>query len=145
MSAVSATHAVVGSVAGMTVGAVGFDCVDWSFSGMGSLMASWVISPVLAGIMAMALFVATKLFILNTLNPRVRILLTIPFFVTFIAMIMTFLIVVKSEDSKVRIPACYRQSALFFCPHSPLLFMTKLSFFICCCLIIQKNILLFNL
>ena len=129
----------------MTVGAVGFDCVDWSFSGMGSLMASWVISPVLAGIIAVVVFAVTKRNILDAAHPGDRIVPKIPFFVTFIAMIMTFLIVVKSEDSKVRIPACYRQSALFFCPHSPLLFMTKLSFFICCCLIIQKNILLFNL
>ena len=85
----------------MTIGAVGLDCVDWTFSGMGSLMASWVISPLLAGFIAVVVYALTKRTILDTPNPRERIVPRIPLFVTFIMMVMTFLACVKSEDLKV--------------------------------------------
>jgi sodium-dependent phosphate transporter len=98
---VSATHAVVGSVAGMTIGAVGATCVDWSFTGMGSLMASWVISPLLAGLVSSVVYVITKRCILQTPSPRDKLIPQIPFFVTFISAIMTFLICIKSEGLKV--------------------------------------------
>lgn len=97
---VSATHAVVGSVAGMTIGAVGVECVDWTMSGMGALISSWVISPVLAGIVAVAVYAATKRLILDTPDPRARIIPTIPWFMTFITMVMTFLVCVKSDAIK---------------------------------------------
>ncbi len=52
---VSTTHAVVGGVLGAGVAAVGFSVVNWGT--MGAIAASWVISPVLGGIIA-ALFLA---------------------------------------------------------------------------------------
>lgn len=52
---VSTTHAVVGGVMGAGVAAVGFNLVNWAT--MGKIAASWVISPVLGGIIA-ALFLA---------------------------------------------------------------------------------------
>mmetsp|Transcript_1280 Transcript_1280/g.2521 ORF Transcript_1280/g.2521 Transcript_1280/m.2521 type:complete len:563 (-) Transcript_1280:316-2004(-) len=97
---VSATHAVVGSVAGMTIGAVGVECVDWTMSGMGALISSWVISPVLAGIIAVAVYAATKKLILDTPDPRAHIIPTIPWFMTFITLVMTFLVCIKSDAIK---------------------------------------------
>ena len=47
---VSTTHAVVGGVAGAGIAAAGFSAIDWSM--MGGIAASWVISPVLGGIVA---------------------------------------------------------------------------------------------
>jgi PiT family inorganic phosphate transporter len=52
---VSTTHAVVGGVMGAGVAAVGFQLVSWGT--MGAIAASWVISPVLGGVIA-ALFLA---------------------------------------------------------------------------------------
>ncbi|MDR7028724.1 inorganic phosphate transporter [Rhizobium rosettiformans] len=52
---VSTTHAVVGGVLGAGVAAAGMSAVDWGV--MGGIAASWVISPVLGGIIA-ALFLA---------------------------------------------------------------------------------------
>ena len=52
---VSTTHAVVGGVVGAGIAAVGVNVVNWS--AMASIAASWVISPVLGGIIA-ALFLA---------------------------------------------------------------------------------------
>ena len=49
---VSTTHAVVGGVLGAGVVAVGFGAVNWTQMGM--IAASWVISPVLGGLIAVA-------------------------------------------------------------------------------------------
>ena len=52
---VSTTHSIVGGVAGAGIAAAGFLAVNWGE--MGRIAASWVISPVLGGIIA-ALFLA---------------------------------------------------------------------------------------
>lgn len=52
---VSTTHAVVGGVLGSGVAAVGFQLVNWGT--VGAIAASWVISPLLGGVIA-ALFLA---------------------------------------------------------------------------------------
>lgn len=52
---VSTTHAVVGGVMGAGIAAAGFGVVDWPI--MGAIAASWVISPLLGGVIA-ALFLA---------------------------------------------------------------------------------------
>lgn len=52
---VSTTHAVVGGVVGAGVATVGFEAVNWMT--MSAIAASWVISPLLGGVIA-ALFLA---------------------------------------------------------------------------------------
>lgn len=52
---VSTTHAVVGGVMGAGIAAVGFQLVNWVT--MGAIAASWVISPLMGGVIA-ALFLA---------------------------------------------------------------------------------------
>jgi len=47
---VSTTHSIVGGVMGAGIAAAGFDIVDWGT--MGKIAASWVISPVLGGVIA---------------------------------------------------------------------------------------------
>ena len=55
---VSTTHAVVGGVAGAGVAAAGFAAVDWTT--IAGIAASWVISPVLGGIVAMVFLAFIK-------------------------------------------------------------------------------------
>ncbi len=52
---VSTTHSIVGAVAGAGIAAAGFGAVNWP--AMSAIVASWVISPVLGGIVA-AMFLA---------------------------------------------------------------------------------------
>ncbi|MEE4237452.1 MAG: anion permease [Anderseniella sp.] len=49
---VSTTHAVVGGVMGAGIAAAGFGAVDWNV--MGAIAASWVISPLMGGVIAAA-------------------------------------------------------------------------------------------
>ena len=50
---VSTTHSIVGGVMGAGIAAAGFSIVDWGT--MGAIVSSWVISPLLGGLIA-ALF-----------------------------------------------------------------------------------------
>jgi PiT family inorganic phosphate transporter len=55
---VSTTHSIVGGVMGAGIAAAGFSIVSWST--MGKIAASWIISPVLGGIIAAAFLYAIK-------------------------------------------------------------------------------------
>lgn len=59
---VSTTHAVVGGVMGAGIAAVGFGAVNWMT--MSKIAASWVISPVLGGIIAATFLAFIKTFII---------------------------------------------------------------------------------
>ncbi len=49
---VSTTHAIVGAVLGMTVVGAGTACVSWGYPGLLTIVASWFVSPLLAGILS---------------------------------------------------------------------------------------------
>jgi PiT family inorganic phosphate transporter len=55
---VSTTHSIVGGVMGAGIAAAGFGIVDWGT--MGKISASWVISPILGGIIAASFLFAIK-------------------------------------------------------------------------------------
>jgi len=55
---VSTTHSIVGGVMGGGIAAAGFSIVDWGT--MGKIAASWVISPVLGGVIAAAFLYTIK-------------------------------------------------------------------------------------
>jgi len=55
---VSTTHSIVGGVMGAGIAAAGFSIVSWST--MAKIAASWVISPILGGIIAAAFLFAIK-------------------------------------------------------------------------------------
>jgi PiT family inorganic phosphate transporter len=55
---VSTTHSIVGGVMGAGIAAAGFGIVDWGM--MGKIASSWVISPVIGGIIAALFLYAIK-------------------------------------------------------------------------------------
>lgn len=64
---VSTTHTIVGAVVGVGVAAVGMDAVKWDK--LGEIVASWFVSPVLGGIIALILTLSIRKLILNTEDP----------------------------------------------------------------------------
>lgn len=64
---VSTTHSIVGAVIGFAVAGIGIDAVQWGKVGM--IAASWVVSPLLGGIIAFLLMMSIRRLILNTENP----------------------------------------------------------------------------
>jgi len=55
---VSTTHSIVGGVMGAGIAAAGFSVVDWGT--MGKIASSWVISPVIGGVIAAAFLFSIK-------------------------------------------------------------------------------------
>jgi solute carrier family 20 (sodium-dependent phosphate transporter) len=99
---VSATHAVVGGVVGMTWAAVGTSCINWDYDGLGGIMASWVISPVLSGVIGSITYLLTSKLIFQTQNPKERALTFLPVFITLITLVLVYLICLKSPVTKVQ-------------------------------------------
>jgi solute carrier family 20 (sodium-dependent phosphate transporter) len=97
---VSATHAVVGGVVGMTMAGVGTPCINWSYDGLGGIFASWVISPVFSGLIGSITFIFTDKIIFQSQSPRSRALMALPAFITLVTFVMTFLICLKSPVTK---------------------------------------------
>lgn len=61
---VSTTHAIVGGVMGSGIAAAGFSIVNWGT--IGKIVASWVISPVLGGVIAAAFLYFIKIKIIRS-------------------------------------------------------------------------------
>lgn len=64
---VSTTHSIVGAIVGFASVGIGIEAVRWET--MGTIVSSWVISPVLAGIIAYALFISVQRLILDDPDP----------------------------------------------------------------------------
>ena len=64
---VSTTHTIVGAVVGIGIAAAGVDVVKWDK--MTEIVASWFISPLLGGVIALGLALSIRYLIINTDDP----------------------------------------------------------------------------
>jgi inorganic phosphate transporter, PiT family len=64
---VSTTHSIVGAIVGFAMVGIGFAAVQWAK--VGSIVASWVVSPLLAGMLAFALFRSVQRLIFDAGDP----------------------------------------------------------------------------
>ena len=100
---VSTTHAIVGGGIGFTIAAVGVECVKWDFGGVGGIFASWLISPVLSGVIGVAMYVMTNRLILKATEPQQRALTSLYFFYPIVTWIMIYVIFIKGVATSVRV------------------------------------------
>ncbi len=64
---VSTTHTIVGAIVGFAMAGIGVDAVMWGK--IGQIVASWVISPMLGGVISLLLMLSIRRLILNTDYP----------------------------------------------------------------------------
>lgn len=64
---VSGTHTIIGAIIGFACITIGPGAVDWS--SIGSIVGSWFVTPVVAGILAYAIFASTQKLIFDTEQP----------------------------------------------------------------------------
>lgn len=89
---VSTTHSIVGAIVGFAAVGIGMDAVHWDK--IGSIAVTWIISPVLSGSIAYALFRSVQFLILDTEDPFGKARKYVPaymFFTGFSISMMTFL------------------------------------------------------
>lgn len=64
---VSTTHSIVGAIVGFAVAGIGIDAVHWEK--VGGIVASWFVSPLIGGVIALLLMLSIRKLILNTDDP----------------------------------------------------------------------------
>ena len=64
---VSTTHTIVGAIVGFAVAGIGVDAVNWGK--ISSIVASWLVSPLIGGTIALLLMKSIRKLILNTDDP----------------------------------------------------------------------------
>lgn len=90
---VSTTHSIVGAIIGFASVGVGMEYVRWDE--VSSIVGSWVITPVLAGILAYLIFMSAQRLIFDTDNPLEAAKKYVPFYMVFAAFMMAFVTVSK--------------------------------------------------
>ncbi len=88
---VSTTHSIVGAVIGFGAVGVSVDAVNWG--AIGPIVASWVVTPFMSGVIAFGLFMSVQALIMNTDNPFQKAKRYVPvymFLTGFMVSIMTF-------------------------------------------------------
>jgi len=89
---VSTTHSIVGAIVGFAAVGISVDVVNWGK--VGSIVMSWVVSPVTSGVIAFALFRSVQRLILDTDKPFENAKRYVPvymFMVGFIVSLVTLL------------------------------------------------------
>jgi len=79
---VSTTHAIIGSILGFGALTLGFTGIEWGV--IGQIALSWVISPLLSGIISYLIFRVLERQILFNLNPALATKRHIPIFLFFV-------------------------------------------------------------
>jgi len=92
----SSAHTIVGSVVGIGVATVGTGGIHWGWYGLGQILASWVIAPMIAAAGAATIFLFTKYTVLKRANSLRIGLKMMPIYFAFTAGILTVCMFVVS-------------------------------------------------
>jgi inorganic phosphate transporter, PiT family len=99
---VSTTHSIVGAVLGIGLVSFGISGINWGT--MLQIMASWVVSPLLGGLLAFLSFYAIRRFILNTSDPVAATIRTAPFIVGGVVMLLVLSFIYKVLANRMDTP-----------------------------------------
>lgn len=93
---VSTTHSIVGAVLGFGITAAGVRAVQWGE--VGSIVASWILSPLLGGLISFAVFNFIRRKILYSIHPVAAAKRCTPYFVFLIFAMLTLVLVFGQLD-----------------------------------------------
>ena len=90
---VSTTHSIVGAIVGFAAVGIGIDSVHWAK--VGTIAASWIVSPVLSGFIAFFVFMSVQKLILSTDEPLHNARKYVPFYIFAVGFIMALVTLMK--------------------------------------------------
>jgi PiT family inorganic phosphate transporter len=90
---VSTTHSIVGAIVGFAAVGIGVDAVKWGQ--VGTIVTSWIISPMIAGIIAYLIFASVQQLILGHPDPLARAKRYVPVYMFFAAFTITLVTILK--------------------------------------------------
>lgn len=95
---VSSTHAIVGSLTGVVIAIEGWQAVNWKI--LGTIALSWIISPILAGVLCWVSIKFLRLFILR-LKDNVKMLKRlrnwVPAFIAIVSVVIVYYWILRSK------------------------------------------------
>jgi len=100
---VSTTHSIVGAVLGVGVVSFGFHGVDWGT--MGQIVASWLVSPLLGGVLAFISFIVIRRLILESPDPVVATRRYAPYIIGIVVAVMTLSFIYKVLSRRFEAPS----------------------------------------
>jgi len=90
---VSTTHSIVGAIVGFAIVGIGIEAVNWPK--VGTIAASWVISPLLSGFIAFALFMSVQKLVLNTSDPFAKARHYVPGYIFLVGFLISLVTLLK--------------------------------------------------
>ncbi|MDH3316074.1 MAG: inorganic phosphate transporter [Gammaproteobacteria bacterium] len=90
---VSTTHSIVGAIVGFAVVGIGLTAVNWGK--IGAIVASWVVSPLLAGAIAFVLFLSIQRLIFNAEDPFRNARRYVPFYIFLVGFVIALVTLLK--------------------------------------------------
>lgn len=90
---VSTTHSIVGAIVGFAAVGLGIEAVHWPK--VGTIVMSWVISPVTSGAIAFALFMSVQKLIFNTDDPLASARRYVPLYIFLVGFIVALVTMFK--------------------------------------------------
>jgi PiT family inorganic phosphate transporter len=90
---VSTTHSIVGAIVGFAAVGIGVDAVHWNQ--VGSILLSWVISPLTAGFIAFLIYESVQRLILRQEDPLAKAKRFVPFYIFLAAFTTTLVTLLK--------------------------------------------------
>lgn len=105
---VSTTHSIVGAVFGFGIVVAGPAAVNWSV--LGRIVASWFISPLIAGTLAYLLFTSVQRLVLNSVDPARAAVRWSPLYAAAVLFMLTLVTVFKGLKN-LRLHLSFRAAA----------------------------------
>ena len=90
---VSTTHSIVGAIVGFGAVGVGVEAVAWGK--VYAIIASWIVSPLIAGTMAIIIFKSLQRYIIDTEKPLENAKKYLPFYVFFVGFVIALVTLLK--------------------------------------------------
>jgi len=90
---VSTTHSIVGAIVGFAAVGIGVESVHWAK--VGTIAASWVVSPMLSGVLAFLIFMSVQKLILGTDDPLKNARKYVPVYIFAVGFILALVTLLK--------------------------------------------------
>ncbi len=104
---VSTTHTIVGAIVGFAAVGISADAVSWGK--VATIVASWVVSPLMSGLFAFLIFVSVQKLILDTGNPFRNAKRYMPLYMFLVGFMMSMVTLIKGLKH-IGLPLDYTES-----------------------------------
>lgn len=90
---VSTTHSIIGAIVGFTAVGVSAEAVEWGK--IGGIVGSWVVTPMISGLIAIGIFISAKRLIFDKANPLANAIRYVPIYMGMAGFIMSLVTIKK--------------------------------------------------